>query len=76
MYRHVETAEERYYRQVIRPKAERARRWSAKGMARVSHPDHADVVVPCGSPLEAVMCAAEVWGVDWGAVLGAEVWAV
>lgn len=71
-----ETADERYYRRVVQPQRDRARRWTARGRARVSHPGYDSVVVPCGSPLEAVMCAAEVWGVDWGKVLGAEVWAV
>lgn len=76
MRRNVETADERYYRRVVQPQRARTRRWTARGRARVSHPEHGEVVVPCGSTLEAVMCAAEVWGVDWSKVLGAEVWAV
>lgn len=36
-------------------------RWEAKGLARVAHPQYGTVVVPCASPLSAVMCAAEVW---------------
>lgn len=74
--RRAESGDERYYRRVVQPQRARARRWHARGRAWVSHPGYDSVVVPCGSKLEAVMCAAEVWGVDWATVLGAEVWAV
>lgn len=38
----------------------RTYRWSAKGAARVSHPDHGTVVVPHHSNFAAIMNAAEV----------------
>ena len=56
--------------------AERARieRWRFPAAARVTHPDHGPVVVPCRSKLAAIMCAAEVWGCNWTSLEGAEVW--
>lgn len=54
---------------------ERRRRWSATGTARVSHPGHKSVVVPCSSKLTAIMNAAEVWGCCWYDVRDAQVWA-
>lgn len=44
-------------------------RWEAKGLARVAHPHHGTVVVPCASPLSAVMCAAEVWRCRWVSII-------
>lgn len=41
----------------------RAWRWSRKTKATVTHPDHGSVVVPHGSNLAAIECAAELWGV-------------
>ncbi|MGF0006563.1 hypothetical protein ACQRBP_04320 [Eubacteriales bacterium SGI.150] len=56
--------------------AERSRRarWSAKGAARVIHPSRGTIVVPCGSPYAALLCAAEVWGCDWLDIRDAKVW--
>ena len=34
---------------------------------------HGEIIVPCASPLAAVMCAAEEWGCDWAEVLDSEV---
>lgn len=48
-------------------------RWAAKSKARVTHPMWGSVIVPCSSPLAAVHCAAEVWGVDWLQVINAKV---
>ena len=53
---------------------DRRRRWSATGTARVSHPAHKSVVVPCSSKLSAIMNAAEVWGCEWTELRDAEVW--
>lgn len=59
-----------------RDAAERSRnqRWSAGGVARVTHPAYGTVVVPHHSNLAAVMNAAEVWGCKWSDILDAEVW--
>lgn len=54
----------------------RIRRWKAPGTAKVSHAGHRTVIVPSSSKLSAVMCAAELWGVDWYDVIHAEVHAV
>ena len=56
--------------------AERARleRWRYPAAARVTHPDHDTVVVPCRSKLSAIMCAAEVWGCNWAKLEGVGVW--
>ena len=51
----------------------RRRRWSENGVAKVSHPRHGEVVVPHGSALSALMCAAEVWGVHWYDIRDAKV---
>lgn len=48
-------------------------RWQASTSARVVHPIYGDIVVPNRSNLAAVMCAAEVWGVDWSEIIDAEV---
>lgn len=53
----------------------RRERWEATGKARVSHPAHGTVVVPHGSNLSALLCAAEIWGCDWLEIRDAEVWA-
>lgn len=58
-----------------REKFSRRERWSAKGRARVSHPAHGSVVVPCGSPYAALLCAADVWDCNWMEIRNAEVWA-
>ena len=42
--------------------------WDAKLQARVTHPKHGEVVVPCHSPLAAQECAAEVWGTTWSEI--------
>lgn len=54
---------------------ERARkeRWAEPARSQVTHPDHGAVTVPHGSNFSAILCAAEVWGVDWTALRGAEV---
>lgn len=56
--------------------AERARleRWRYPAAARVTHPDHDTVVVPCRSKLSDIMCAAEVWGCNWAKLEGVGVW--
>lgn len=52
----------------------RAWRWSRKTKATVTHPDHGSVVVPHGSNLAAIECAAELWGVmPWDISSKAEV---
>lgn len=53
----------------------RLTRWTAKGVARVTHPAHGSVIVPHSSNFTAILNAAEVWGCDWTAILRAEVWA-
>lgn len=50
-------------------------RWSAPGKARVVHPERGTVIVPCSSPLAAIMNAADVWGCSWTELDGARVWA-
>lgn len=35
------------------------------GLARAIHPDYPEAIVPCRSPFDAMLCAAEVWGVDY-----------
>lgn len=52
---------------------ERRERWAFPAKAVVSHPLHGETIVPCASPLAAVMCAAEIWDCDWGEILDAEV---
>ena len=39
--------------------------WSARHRAIVTHPDFGEVEVPCHSPLAAMECAAELWGVAY-----------
>ena len=39
--------------------------WEAKLQARVYHPKYGNIVVPCHSPLAAIECAAELWGVEY-----------
>lgn len=51
----------------------RAARWANKGLARVTHPAHGSIVVPCGSKLSAMECAAEYWGCKWLDISGATV---
>ena len=58
---------------VLRERA-RSERWAAKPRATVAHPDHGSVTVPHGSKLQALQCAAEIWGVDWLEIRDAEVW--
>ena len=41
----------------------KAKRWSGRMQAVVHHPAHGSVTVPCLSRLEAIECAADVWGV-------------
>lgn len=53
---------------------ERISRWQKKTIARVTHPKHGTVVVPCGSKLSAIICAAEVWGCKDTDILSADVW--
>lgn len=62
------------YLQEMERRSRRAR-WSAPGVARVVHPDHGAVVVPCGSKFAAILCAAEVWRCNWAKINDAEVWA-
>ena len=49
--------------------------WRKQGVARVVHPKHGEIVVPCGSKLAALMCASAVWKVNWMAIRDAEIWA-
>lgn len=42
--------------------------WDAKLKARVTHPRYGSVEVPCHSPLAAIECAAELWGVEYGEI--------
>ena len=49
------------------------RRRNFPSRARVTHPAHGEIIVPCASPLAAVMCAAEAWGCDWAEILDSEV---
>ena len=44
--------------------------WSSGAVAEVRHPDFGSVYVPARSPYAAVLCAAEVWGVDWMRIRG------
>ena len=37
--------------------------WGKTGTARVVDKERGEVVVPCGSKLSALMCAASVWGI-------------
>lgn len=55
--------------------AERDRqlRWQAKTSARVVHPIYGETVVPNRSNFAAILCASEVWGVEWSELLNAEV---
>lgn len=48
----------------IATRRDRLQRWSYPGKARVIHPKYGELIVPCASPLAALTCAAEVWGVD------------
>lgn len=59
-----ERDEQDHFRAVRAQLRERERRWSYPGKARVIHPKHGELIVPCASPLAALTCAAEVWGVD------------
>lgn len=48
-------------------------RWRNTGKARVVHPNHRSVIVPCGSCFSSVLCAADVWNVPWYTVMDAVV---
>lgn len=52
---------------------ERKIRWSYTDKSSVSHSEHGSVIVPHGSNLSALRCAADVWGVDWLSILDARV---
>jgi len=54
---------------------DRSSRWTKKGLARVTDKDRGSIVVPCGSPYSALLCAAEYWGCDWTDITGATVMA-
>lgn len=59
----------------IAERRDRMRRWNYPGKARVIHPKYGELIVPCASPLSALHCAAEVWGVDVLEITGdGEVW--
>ena len=60
-------------RQEAAAERERELRWKAQTSARVVHPLYGELVVPNRSNFAAILCAAEVWGVDWSEVLNAEV---
>lgn len=66
-------AEEREKARRRARRQERRERWAFPAKAAVSHPLHGETIVPCASPLAAVMCAAEIWNCDWGDILDAEV---
>lgn len=53
----------------------KAGRWAYKGLARVTHPARGSVVVPCGSKLSAIECAAEYWGCDTAEIMDSTVMA-
>lgn len=53
----------------------RRSRWAAPGRAKVTHPRHGSVVVPCGSKYGAILNAAEYWGCKWTEISDAEVYA-
>lgn len=53
--------------------AARRNRWIAPGRAKVTHPEYGSVVVPCGSKLGALMCAAEYWRCQWSEITDADV---
>ena len=64
------------YRARMAPKERsRVHRWSAPGKARVVHPAHGTVVVPCASPYAAILNAAEFWRCDRTELADARVWA-
>lgn len=48
-------------------------RWAAKGKAKVIHEMFGEVIVPCGSCLAALQCAAEIWNVDPVQIMDARV---
>lgn len=48
-------------------------RWKHPGKARVVHPNHRSVIVPCGSCFSALLCASEVWDVPFDTVIDAVV---
>lgn len=52
---------------------ERRARWAMPGRSRVTHPAHGSLIVPHGSNLAAILCAADIWHCDWCAILDAEV---
>ena len=52
---------------------ERLTIWNARGVAKIIHPDHGEIVVPCASKLAAIHCAAEAWRCDWASILNASV---
>jgi hypothetical protein len=63
-------------RSEIAERRDRMRRWDYQGKARVVHPRFGELIVPCASPLAALLCAAEVWGVDVQEITEeGEVWA-
>ena len=66
-------AEEREKARRRAKEQERRERWAFPAKAAVSHQIHGETIVPCASPLAAVMCAAEIWDCDWVNILGAEV---
>ena len=53
---------------------ERLNRWREKPIARVVNPKYGTVVVPCGSKLAALQCAAEYWGCSFEDIRDASVW--
>lgn len=58
-------------------KIARIHRWNEPNRARVVHPEYGEIIVPCGSPLMAIECAAEKWGIPWTEISKeAEVWKV
>lgn len=48
-------------------------RWSKPAKARVVHPTHGSIIVPCGSGLSSIMCAADIWKVPWDTLMDARV---
>ena len=67
------TPEEEQWRKSGAKAAARSLRWQAPTSARVVHPLFGDIVVPHRSNYAALLCAAEVWGVDWMSIRDAEV---
>lgn len=52
---------------------DRRSRWSARTIARVTHPQYGTIVVPHMSNFSALLNAADVWGCHWLKISDAQV---